>query len=181
MKKLLKPILLLVLGFACGAIATCYLSMRASSYLIDVIEIDYQLEQQVMAIRAKKQGNLNQAVIHYSNLAAASSSPGLNCFTKVRKYWSMWFPFTSIMYRRMFDPISEKSKKTDEAFNRAVLADALEKSGRMEEANSEYIKAAHLFGWNNDISKVKKAVEGYMKSEDTVLKVHQDSYIYPQK
>ncbi len=181
MKKFLKVILVLVIGFVGGVITTCYLSMRASSSLIDFIKIEYETEQELMAIRAKKQGNLNQAVIHYSNLAAASSSPGLHCFSRGNDIWSMDFPFGSIILRRMIDAIPEKGKNRDEAMRRAVLADALERSGRIEEANAEYSKAVNLFGCGWDISKIKEIAKAHMLYENTKLELLQDKFLYPQK
>ena len=178
MKRFLKVILILVIGFAGGVITTCYLSMRASSSFIDFIKIEYETEQELMAIRAKKREDLDQAITHYKNLVAASSSLGLHCFSRGNDIWSMDFPFGAIILRRMVDAIPEKGKNRDEAMKRAVLADALERSGRIEEANAEYSKAANLFGCGWDISKIKEVVETYIQHEYKKLELLQDKYLY---
>ena len=56
-----------------------------------------------MAIRAKKLGDMNQAIIHYSNLVTSSSSPGLSCFSKAKTYWALLFPINSLVLEEISD------------------------------------------------------------------------------
>jgi hypothetical protein len=178
MKKFLKTTLHIGIGFIFGVITISYLSMRASPSFLEMVRINYQLEQEIMAIRAKKNGNMNKAILHYSNLVSASSSPGLYCFNKNRKYWSMDFPITSLALEEIVSSMRTNSgEKKQEGENRALLADALEKTGRRKEATSEYIKASNLLGC--DIEKVKKIARIHMEYDERLLEL-QDQYTYPQ-
>jgi hypothetical protein len=178
MKKLFKTILHMGIGFIFGVTTMSYLSMHASSSFLEMVRLNYQMEQQIMAIHAKKSGNMNEAVLHYSNLVSASSSPGLYCFNKNRKYWSMAFPIASVMLERVTSTGMNSGKKKIEGINRALFADALEKARRKEEATSEYLKASNLLACD-DIGKVKEIATKHMKYEEELLKL-QDQYIYPQ-
>ena len=180
MKKILPTTLLLAFGFMIGVITTCYLSKSASLPFLDMVRLNYQTEQYIMAVRAKKLGNTRQAVMHYANLVAASSSPGLYCFSKEREYWSTTFPFSSLVLARTSSISSVKGRQRAEAINRGMLADALEKSGRTEEAMSEYIKATHLLGVGDDIASVKKVIEKVTSSDDELLEL-EDKYTFLKK
>lgn len=178
MKKFLKTTLYMGIGFIFGVITISYLSMRSSPSFLEMVRINYQLEQEIMAIRAKKNGNMNKAILHYSNLVSASSSPGLYCFNKNRKYWSIDFPISSIILEEIVSSMrTNGGEKKQEGKNRAFLADALEKAGRRKEATSEYIKASNLLGC--DIEKVRKNIRILMEQEEGLLKL-QDQFTFPQ-
>lgn len=176
MKKFLKTTLHMGIGFIFGVITISYLSVRASPSFLEMVRIHYQLEQEIMAIQARKNGNMNKAVLHYSNLVSSSSSPGLYCFNK--KYWSWHFPITSLALEKIVGSMRTKSgDKKEEGRNRALLADALEKAGRRKEATSEYIKASNLIGC--DIGQVKGIVKIHIEFDEFMLGL-QDQYTFPQ-
>ena len=172
MKKLFQTTLIIATSFTIGFMTMGYLSMRASVKYLELVRLNYQIEQQIMAIRAKKLGDMNQAIIHYSNLVASSSSPGLSCFGKTKTYWALLFPINSLVLEEISDTGKNgKSKEVEEGINRARLADALEGAGYTKEATSEYIKASHLLGCNNDIVRVKKIIKRVLASDEELLKL----------
>jgi hypothetical protein len=178
MKKLLCPIFLIGIGFIFGVIIMCFLSMRASSSFLEIVRLNYQQEQQIMAIRAKKSGNIHQAVIHYSNLVSVTSSPGLYSFNNNRDYWTIGFPLSSLVLSKIDDESTNKSKDFQEGINRGMLADVLEKCGRTQKAMQEYIRAAYLLGCKDDIIKTKEILKEILSFEDELLKM-ESMYTYP--
>jgi hypothetical protein len=80
MKKFLYSVLLLATGVLVGIVLTSYLSMLASKSFMKIIRLNYQTEEHIKAIKAKKNSDMKEAIIHYRNLVEVSSSPGLYCF-----------------------------------------------------------------------------------------------------
>jgi len=54
MKKVLYSMLLLILGFLVGVCVMGYLSMIASKPFLEIVRLNYQMEEHIKAIRAKK-------------------------------------------------------------------------------------------------------------------------------
>ena len=182
MKKFLFSMLLLTVGVVIGVVVTSYLSMVASKSLINIVRINYQTEEQIKAIKAKKNADIKQAIVHYRNLVEASSSPGLYCFNDKRDLWSIDFPFAAVILRKISKSIPYQAEGAERiaAINRAMLADALEKSGDMKAANDEYAKAANMIGLSNNIQKLKNVVQAIMAHDETLLKL-ENQYTYSAK
>lgn len=154
--------------------------MRASKSFLEIVRLNYLIEQHILAIRAKKGGDMNRAIIHYENLVSASRSPGLYTFDKSRKYWTFSFPFAFPILEQVPPEVANREpKKVTEAMYRAMLADALEKAGRTEEAMSEYVNASYLLGYTEDVGRVKEFIREVMPSDDELLKL-QDQYVHPE-
>jgi hypothetical protein len=179
MKKILYSVLLLTTGVLIGIFLTSYLSMLASKSFINIIRINYQMEEHIKAIKAKKNADIKQAIVHYRNLVEASSSPGLYCFNDKRDLWSIDFPFAAVILEKISKSVPVDGAEKVAAFNRAMLADALEKSGDMKAANYEYAKAANIIGLGNDIQKLKKFVQTIMSHDEAFLKM-ENQYTYTE-
>lgn len=178
MKKLLLISLIFVIGLATGIILTSYLAKYASLSFLDIVRLKYQTEQQIMAIRAKKMGKIDHAVVHYRNLVAVSSSPGLYCFNKELEYWTLSFPFSYPTLKPGNILADKRSTMYSEGINRAMLADVLDEAGEKEEARSQYLEAARLLGCDGDVAKVKKIIKGVLSSDDALLELEAE-YTYP--
>jgi hypothetical protein len=181
MKKILFSILLLTVGVVIGVVVTSFLSMVASKSFINIVRINYQIEEQIKAIKAKKNADIKQAIVHYRNLVEASSSPGLYCFNDKRDLWSIDFPFAAVILGKISKSIPNQAKGAERvaAINRAMLADALEKSGDTKAANYEYAKAANIIGLGNDIQKLKKIVQTIMSHDEAFLEM-ENQYTYTE-
>ena len=88
MKKYIVGLSLIIAGFIIGVIFMGLLSMEASEIYIETVRINYLTEQEVLAVRAQKDGDFNKALIHYSNLVYVTSSPGIRSFKSIHsKVW----------------------------------------------------------------------------------------------
>lgn len=171
--------LLSALGFLMGVLVMGYLSMIASKSFLEIVSLNYQMEEHIKAIRAKENADMANAVIHYKNLIEASSPPGLYCFSDKRDLWSLGFPFMAVVLGQISKPIPAEGAKKREAMNRAMLADAMEKAGDKKAATAEYAKAADLFGFDANIERVRKIVQEVISSDNAILTLEKQ-YTYPK-
>lgn len=150
---------LIIAGFIIGVVFMGLLSKQASKVYIEGVRIEYEIEQEVLAVRAQKDGDLNKALVHYSNVVYATSSPGIRFFETRQSTWSLAFPFAAIILqemRRNVDP-SNIVRARIEGMNRGKLAIILKALGRNNEAEEQYQIAANLMGIN-DTQRVQEMV-----------------------
>ena len=140
-----------------GVVSMGLLSMTASKLYSETVRIDYLIEQETLAARAQKDGDLSKALVHYSNLVYATSSPGIRFFKSLQSNWSFLFPFAALFLEEMTqnaDPAKTGQAKI-EGINRGQLALVLETLGRKDEAEEQYQIAANLM-LIKDIQRVKE-------------------------
>jgi hypothetical protein len=102
-------------------------------------------------------------------------------FNDKRDLWSIDFPFAAVILGKISKSIPNQAKGAERvaAINRAMLADALEKSGDTKAANYEYAKAANIIGLGNDIQKLKKIVQTIMSHDEAFLEM-ENQYTYTE-
>lgn len=181
MKNILHKVIIFAAGFLIGVTLTSYLSMLASKSFVNIIRINYQTEQHLLAIKAKKNLDMKKAIVHYRNLVEASSNPGLYCFNEKRGLWSIDLPFTVFIMGDIAKTAPASGTEKVEAINRALLADVLEKSGDIDAANSEVKKSAKLMGFNADkeVQRLKSSVNNFLLSEEELFKI-ESQYTYSE-
>ena len=121
LKKSVRAMFLIAIGFIIGTITMSYLCILASSSFLEIVKQNYQIEQKILAIHAKKEGNWKEAIRHYANLVSASSPPGLYCFNK--NYWSIDFPFASVILNKVIN--ADKNHKDNTLSNCFLTIDLL--------------------------------------------------------
>ncbi len=92
----------------------------------------------------------------------------------------MDFPFSAGILEKIRKSVPEEGAKKIEAINRAMLADALEKSGNTKAAFSEYMKAANLLGSDTNVDRVRKIVQGVISSDNELLRLEKQ-YTYSKE
>lgn len=167
MKKNILSLMLFVCGFIVGITIFSFLARQAASSYADSIRINYQIEQQLLAIKSKKNDDYKTAVNHYKNIVE-SSNFSIKCFEKSKNLWTLGYPFFSFFNKIIGIGKIERSNKT-EGIYRALLSDALEKEGDLDAAIIELKKASILLGLENETDRAKKIAIEVLKSEDTLL------------
>ncbi|HEY1268240.1 MAG TPA: hypothetical protein VGH16_13380 [Candidatus Binatia bacterium] len=135
------------MGFILGFLTMGVLSMRASKSYLQTIRLIYFGQENMLAADAKKKGDLQGALIHYTNLVEAQYSPAIQFFEKQPK-WSFLFPIAAISFR-LAEPVDTDAKFRDgraEGLDRMQLGILLEQLGRNDEAQEQYNRAAKLMG-----------------------------------
>ncbi len=160
MKKFALGLSSLIAGMITGVILMGLLSMKASKIYLESIRIDYLTEQELLAVRAQKDGDSNQALIHYSNLVYATSPSGIRFFETMQSKWSFSFPFAAIIVEEIGRDAgaSKLSRAGIEGVNRGKLGIILEALGRKNEAEEQYQIAAKLMG-TNDTQEVRERIK----------------------
>jgi len=120
-----------------------YLSSNASTIFLDIVRINYINQQEILAIRAKKDMRLNEAVYHYSNIIAAKEHPDFFSFDGLKK-WNLFFPFEAVVLKEINSTNYPQGYRIDIGISHGRLANALEMAGLLEEAEKEYNKASLL-------------------------------------
>ena len=87
-----KAVLMGMFGFLLGFATMAYLSMRASVTFLELTRVNYQIEQQILGVCAKRRGDMNKAVTHYINGVAASSSQDMAFWKQAHPRWTFQFP-----------------------------------------------------------------------------------------
>jgi tetratricopeptide (TPR) repeat protein len=156
-------------GFIAGVIATCFLSVKASHSLLDLVSLSYQQDQREMAIQSKLAGNYEKSIRHYKNLVESSSADGLPCFDQENQYWDFAFPFSSLILTKISTYDTDDGEKRSQGINLALLAYTLDAGGQPKEAKDIYNRAALLLGYN-DVDKLKEFAAELMSSEELLFK-----------
>jgi hypothetical protein len=138
--------------------------------------LDYESEQNMLAIRAKTDRDMRSAVHFYRNLAA-SASGNLVCFSRAQSQWDLFWPVTSLLLRitaksAHVGPIEEEdSRRIVAGASMAKLAWALEQLGERSEADSVYTEALGLLPFCADIADVRAFVKGVMSGDEELLRL----------
>lgn len=166
MKKKILNLIFFIGGFFIGIVAFSFMARQASFSYADSIRVNYQIEQQIMAIKAKNNKDYKDAVNHYKNIAESLSS--LECFKRSNDIWTLSYPIAAFINRLIGIGQIERSKK-DEGIYRTLLSDALAKNGELNESIVELKKASILLGLDGDIDRVKAIGKVILKSEELLL------------
>ncbi len=149
MKRLLLG---LALGFFTGSLEMAYLAQRASRVFFAEAMDRYGFEEHIAAACAHREGAMDDAALHYANVAAMKSTEGWAARTEMRHGWSIGFPITAafVWHWKLFGAFPLEGEPATQAriegMFRALRADALEKAGRHGESEVEYVRAAALVG-----------------------------------
>jgi len=182
MKRVLLVILVFIIGFVSGVLSMGYLAKRATFVFLNICKLNYTMEEEILAVRARQRGDLREANRCFKNVAVAVDSPGLRCFADEPKNgWSLDFPIGAIVLREMINANGKHSKSGIE-FNAGLkhgrFAETLEEMGEKEEADKEYLTAARLMGRPDSIEWVKRNVKAIDELDPKLLEL-QDIYCYP--
>lgn len=160
-KKRFGFIIAFVIGVFVGGAFMGFLSMRASNIYLEIVKTNYKQEQEMLGDQFWKNGKLNEAVVHYSNVVQVISGADMKAFDPNRAKWSFSFPFAAVVLNEIKNKadLSGHGKAFDEGVARGKLGMVLESLGRNEEAQREYSSAAKLTGMK-EIDRVKKFIKG---------------------
>jgi len=175
MRKLIGVAVLLTIGYLAGFMTMGYLAMESVPALLQSVNQDFERRQWALAVQAKQRGNIDQAIVHYSNVISASES-GAERSLQGGRTWTFFFPLAGpILGRISQSTAKEKGAPIQEALYRGLLADALAKSGRTTDARQSYLRAAQLLGYGDEIGRVRTLVNEALSHESDLLKITDQS------
>ncbi len=175
-------------GFIVGFLVMAYASMQAVDMFTMNTRLNYRQEQKLLALQAKRAGDLDTAIMHYKTLIYDYSTPGLYTFNldKAAESWTLFSPLYAPILRKMFHDTlgpdhSERYDLTQVYWYRKKLAAVLDMAGHTEEANFNYSEALRIFGRDRDIESLRGAVKNpsNIPLDDITLKL-QEMFTYPQ-
>jgi hypothetical protein len=143
-----------VLGFVVGFIVMGFLAMHASKVFLKTVRYGYLGQEEMLAIEARRKGDLATALLHYGNVVDLPNSPILQ-YMQTQPQWGFTFPLAALVIERMTSApgVAEGEKKL-EGMGRLQVAMVLEEMGRKEEAQDQYGKAAKVLNVS-----VERAIE----------------------
>ena len=132
-----KSILIFVIGFICGAIFLNLLCVNAISEHKNIMRYSLAIEQEMLARRARREGNDMRALVHCWNTVDAVCEDGFHIFRSKSAQKGgdepffrgdgFFFPYQAIARRFMANMIlSLDKKRMNEGMQRAQLALAME-------------------------------------------------------
>ncbi len=173
-------------GFIGGIVVMGLLATNANETFLNNYRIVYRLEQDILAGEAKMKGEGEREIFHLRNIIAERTLPGLRSYEKTAKNHGFFFPFAAPFVERFPAMLGLTSKDIDfsrrleEATTRARLGLALEKLGRVEDAQVQFERANKLLPeW-----KGKKSVKDYAKlfpvGDEELQKDISEQFTYPE-
>jgi tRNA threonylcarbamoyladenosine modification (KEOPS) complex Pcc1 subunit len=168
MRIRIREFFIFLCGLFLGCVFYAFLGLQAASSYTDSLKINYQLEQQTMAIKAKNADNLKAAINHYRNIVDASNST-LRCFENSKSIWTISYPIIANINKYLGIGQIDGSKAS-EGIYRALLSNALEQGGDIAGANIELKKASKLLGRGENVEKTKEILKDILKSEADLVK-----------
>ena len=129
-----------MLGFLAGAFVTARLAQRASALYLQVVRSAEASFERQRGACARRRADMDAAVAHYARLVWLESDGNDPAVERIRAEWALAFPLLGLATPRMPDRVQALVG----ALNRALFAEALEGSGRVEAANAEYAEADRL-------------------------------------
>jgi hypothetical protein len=170
MKKFFAFILPLLVGIVIGILIMGLLSMRASKMYLEVLRINYEHEQEMLAARARRDGALHWELAHRKNVVDVCLPNELRAFENTAAIWDFAFPFATPVLEAIGDiPEKDRAYQINKGFKLARLADTLERAGLRDDATSTWKEAAKLLG-HNDVKKARSLVKNLKQSDDELLK-----------
>ena len=170
MKKFFAFFLPLLAGIIIGILIMGLLSMRASKMYLEVLRINYEHEQEMLAARARRDGALHWELAHRKNVVDVCLPNELRAFEDTAAMWEFSFPFTTPILEMIGDiPEKYRAYQIHKGFKIARLADTLERFGLRNEAASTWKEAAKLLG-HNDVEKARSLVKRLNQADDELLK-----------
>jgi len=165
MRKYIQTLGVFVIGFIIGLIFYGFLSVKASKMYLEIIRINYIIDQESSAKRAFKNKRLEEAVCNYLNVLDVLNK---KTFSK-KEIWSIDFPLSAIVLENIQNKISEKEKaiKIEKGIIHAKLGFIYQKMGLTEKSKEEYIKASQLMKIT-DFKKIQKFAEKLLIGENAL-------------
>ena len=163
MKRLAAVVGILLLGFAGGAVVATTVEMHARPMYRDILRSELISTQESLARQAERDGDYVRALVHRSNVVTASSAEDLHAFgadwvsATVEKEWR--FGVAALVLRAIeqhSDPAGIGARRA-EGIARGQLALVLERLGRSDEAQEQWMLAAGL--WDGPVDRVRRMVE----------------------
>ena len=169
MKKFFAFFLTFLTGIVIGILIMGFLSMKASRTYLEVFRISYEHEQERLAARACQSGALHWELAHRKNVVDLSLPSDLSSLENTEATWDFTFPFTAPILKAIGDiPQKDRAYQKNKGANLARLADALERAGLHDEAESTWKEALRLMG-HNDMEKARALVQTFNQADDKWL------------
>lgn len=169
MKKSTMIIVICLICFSMGVLFMGYLSSQSSIVFIDMATTNYINEQEILAIKAKKNNNINKAIRHYENIVEAKE--GLRGLEATKKSWAIFFPFKALTLETK-SSLPSLAREIDIGDSYGKLANALEIAAQHKEAEEKYKKAITLTRLSHE--NLKKKIDILLKFEDDFLTLEND-------
>jgi hypothetical protein len=131
----------LVIGSVFGAWTMALLAQYASADFVDVVKANLRDELASVAHCSKEQGRMDDAAAQYAFMLDADTS---SMWDRARNAWTLSFPVAALVRETMRDPSNEDRPGADRGVRKAMLADALERAGRRDEAQLQHAAALRL-------------------------------------
>lgn len=183
MKRTVLILSIALLSFTVGVLFASYLALRASVISLKITKLKYEMEQEVLAIRAKHDNNISKAILHYSNIVASKEPPGLRSFDPNNNHWGFDFPFTAIILGKITEnttnATNHRGVEADIGMAHGKLAHALEMAGLEKESQEEYQKASLLVRLSPE--KVRSLVDSVTKFDSETSQAGQTALGISQK
>lgn len=144
-----KIIIYSVMSFFIGAFSISMLSMQASKYFVENIKHNLSLTHENMGEKAIKNGNYDEAVFHYRNIVFLTTGNTYDLFRNDSGNWSFFYPIKGATLNFFYNAFEDESLDTMKGISRAKFARALEKNGKNQKAEAEYVLAAKLLGYES--------------------------------
>jgi len=137
-----------------------------------VVIVNYRVEQGLLADRAAARGEFAAEERHRRNVIASFSGEGFRTITRQAEddfSSRAVLPLPMLLLDRMREghaPPGHDGGDIVEAIERGRLATALERAGRIDEANAEWSRALHLWG-GSDLQKFRSSIEAVSSVDST--------------
>lgn len=169
MKKFFAFFFTLLTGIVIGILIMGLLSIKASHTYLEVFRLNYEHEQEMLAARARQSGALHWELGYRKNVVDLSLPSDLHSLKNTEATWDIVFPFAAPILEAIGDmPQKDLAYQKNKGVNLARLADALERAGMHDEAESTWKEALRLMG-HNDMEKAKALVQTLNQADDKWL------------
>lgn len=178
MRRTLRVAAVFAAGLVVGVIATNLLGMMARRQYREILRVDMAVEQEMLAARARRQGDLLGAVLHRWASVQSQAKDGFGAF---RDDWGAHaeaeqqfsFPVYAIVLGEMqktSDP-DGRGQRALEGLDRGKYAVALEEFDQIETATAQWQLAAKLL--DRKPATTRATVARILQAEDT--EVHREA------
>jgi hypothetical protein len=161
---------ILVFGFLCGVLSTCYMMKKLRPTYVGVIRSGIQVEQAIAAANSAREKRWLESAMHRWLAANVESEQGFLIFHKDQNFYtdnSLFYPFSLLAVQKIEAMESiKKGRKIVEGINRGKLAVAFEKLGENILAEQEWERARALTN-RKTIQETKEMVSRLLEYENS--------------
>nr|WP_320012777.1 hypothetical protein [uncultured Desulfobulbus sp.] len=164
MKTVLQNTFFLCIGVVIGGVIMLFMSQKASTTFVELLQIQYELNEETAAKDACKNGDYLQAIRHINNLIESSAQPSMQVFEEGQQFWTPMFPLRVKVLQRVketADPNGAGAQMIN-GIHQGMLAFALEQYGLYDKAQRHW-RAAMLRLKKKDLAQTKEFIEKSMK------------------